>query len=138
MASINNVIGQRVAASTIGNNKVVSLVGFLNSSSSIDQSNTLSFEDKLKQMGMTGWWTQVHGGTGDKKSLKDIGVNGYDFNHFGTTIGFDQKTARIGRTDFGPMVDKDVIDVHNYIDMSCIYTHMKLKHIHKDLQLDVK
>jgi hypothetical protein len=30
--------------------------------------------------------------------------------------GFDQKTARIGRTDFGPMVDKDVIDVHNYID----------------------
>ena len=94
VASINNVIGQRVAASTIGNNKVVSLVGFLNSSSSIDQSNTLSFEDKLKQMGMTGWWTQVHGGTGDKKSLKDIGVNGYDFNHFGTTVGFDQQTDK--------------------------------------------
>ncbi len=94
VASINNVIGQRVAASTIGNNKVVSLVGFLKSSSSIDQSNTPSFEDKLKQMGMTGWWTQVHGGTGDKKSLKDIGVNGYDFNHFGTTIGFDQQTDK--------------------------------------------
>ena len=94
VASINNVIGQRVAASTIGNNKVVSLVGFIKSSSTIDQSNTLSFKDKLKQMGMTGWWTQVHGGTGDKKSLKDIGVNGYDFNHFGTTIGFDQQTDK--------------------------------------------
>jgi len=94
VASINNVIGQRVAASTMGNNKVVSLVGFLKSSTTIDQSKTLSFEDKLKQMGMTGWWTQVHGGTGDKKSLKDIGVNGYDFNHFGTTIGFDQKTDK--------------------------------------------
>lgn len=94
VTSINNVIGQRVAASTIGNNKVVSLVGFLKSSSTIDQSKTLSFEDKLKQMGMTGWWTQVHGGTGDKKSLKDIGVNGYDFNHFGTTIGFDQQTEK--------------------------------------------
>ncbi len=94
VASFNNVIGQRVTASTIGNNKVVSLVGFLKSSTTIDQSNTLSFEDKLKQMGMTGWWTQVHGGTGNKKSLKDIGVNGYDFNHFGTTIGLDQQTDK--------------------------------------------
>ena len=75
----------------MGSNKVVSLVGFLNSSSSVDQSDSLSFEDKFKKMGMTGWWTQVHGGTGDKKSLKDIGVNGYEFNFFGTTIGFDQK-----------------------------------------------
>ena len=67
----------------------------IKSSTTIDQSNTLSFEDKLKQMGMTGWWTQVHGGTGNKKSLKDIGVNGYDFNHFGTTIGFDQQTDKV-------------------------------------------
>jgi hypothetical protein len=112
VASINNVIGQRVAASTIGNNKVVSLVGFLKSSSTIDQSKTLSFEDKLKQMGMSGWWTQVHGGTGDKKALKDIGVNGYDFNHFGTTIGFDQQTDK-GTEGLAITLQQGTIDSDN-------------------------
>ena len=90
ISSINSVIGQRVAAAG-GGDKVASLLGFMTSSPANDNLEGLSFEDRLKKMGATGWWTRGHGGAGDKKSLKELGVNGYDYTFVGTTVGYDKQ-----------------------------------------------
>jgi len=90
ISSINSVIGQRVAA-TGGGDKVASLLGFMTSSPANDNLEGLSFEDRLKKMGATGWWVRGHGGAGDKKSLKELGVNGYDYTFVGTTVGYDKQ-----------------------------------------------
>ena len=36
-------------------------------------------------------WACGHGGAGDKKSLKELGVNGYDHTFVGTTVGYDRQ-----------------------------------------------
>ena len=93
ISSINSVIGQRVAA-TGGGDKVASLLGFMTSSPANDNLEGLSFEDRLKKMGATGWWARGHGGAGDKKSLKELGVNGYDYTFVGTTVGYDKQDGQ--------------------------------------------
>ncbi len=90
ISSINSVIGQRVAAAS-GGDKVASMLGFMTRLPANDYLEGLSFEDRLKKMGATGWWALSHGGVGDKKPLKKLGVNGYDYTFVGTTFGYDKQ-----------------------------------------------
>ena len=37
------------------------------------------------------------GGNGEKKAIKDLGVNGYDYDFQGTTIGFDLESKELNK-----------------------------------------
>ena len=55
----------------------------------------LSVKDRLAKHRRKGMWVKAFGGNGEKKAIKDLGVNGYDYDFQGTTIGFDLESERV-------------------------------------------
>ena len=57
--------------------------------------NKLSVKERLAAHSRKGMWVKAYGGDGEKKPLKELGVNGYDYDYSGTTIGFDLESETI-------------------------------------------
>ena len=55
----------------------------------------LSVKKRMAEHSRKGMWVKAYGGSGEKDPIKDIGVNGYDYDFQGTTIGFDLETSKI-------------------------------------------
>ena len=91
MSSINNVISQRVSSTGSGD-KTAQMIGFMTHPSLAESSAVMSFSEMLQNMSYGGGWVRAVGGSGEKKKLKTLGVNGYDYNFSGLTFGFDKDT----------------------------------------------
>lgn len=88
IAIVNNFISQRATAQTLGGSTRASL-RMLSTKGPDTNMDQLTIAEKLKAHSQKGMWVRAYGGSGEKKRLKKLGVNGYDYDFAGTTIGFD-------------------------------------------------
>jgi len=86
---INSMINQRIGITNNSSSKLLNRINLQSNLSNKDSLKHLSFKDKLQAIGATGWWVRAFGGKGEKESLTGLGVNGYDYDFIGTTVGFD-------------------------------------------------
>lgn len=86
---INSMINQRIGITNNSSSKLLNRINLQSNLSNKDSLKHLSFKDKLQVIGATGWWVRAFGGKGEKESLTGLGVNGYDYDFIGTTVGFD-------------------------------------------------
>jgi len=91
---INSMINQRIGLMGNQPSQVLNKVNLQTSLSKNDSLKNLPFEKKLQFIGADGWWIRGFGGSGEKESLTDLGVNGFDYDFIGTTIGFDNDTSK--------------------------------------------
>jgi len=82
-------------AGTASVSSVSSRIGAISSSSSFtfnslgDPLNTLNENDK-KGLTQKGWWFDAFAGSTNADSQSNLGLNGYENDYHGTTIGYDQ------------------------------------------------
>lgn len=88
MRTVNGFIAQRAAIQT-GGNSARQTLRMMTSADPLSSDNKLSIKDRLAAHARKGMWVKGYGGNGEKKPIKDLGVNGYDYDFAGTTIGFD-------------------------------------------------
>ncbi len=86
--TVNNFISQRASISATGNGARQTL-RMMTASDPLSSDNKLTIAKRLEAHSQKGMWVKTFGGDGEKKALKDLGVNGYDYDYLGTTIGFD-------------------------------------------------
>ena len=55
----------------------------------------LTVKERLANHRRKGMWVKAYGGNGEKEALKELGVNGYDYDFSGTTIGFDLESKSV-------------------------------------------
>ena len=92
--TVNNFIANRASAQSGGNNARQKL-RMMTATDPLSSDSKLSVADRLAEQSSKGMWVKGFGGNGEKKPIKDLGVNGYDYDFQGTTIGFDLETELI-------------------------------------------
>lgn len=92
--TVNGFIAQRAAIQS-GNNSARQTMRMMMSAEPLSSDNKLSVKERLAAHSRKGMWVKAYGGDGEKKPLKELGVNGYDYDYSGTTIGFDLESETI-------------------------------------------
>ncbi|MGC6517656.1 MAG: autotransporter domain-containing protein [Candidatus Puniceispirillaceae bacterium] len=85
--TVNGFIAQRASAQSGSGAR--QQLRMMTDADPLSADNKLSVSERLKQHSRKGIWVKGFGGNGEKKAIKDLGVNGYDYDFQGTTIGFD-------------------------------------------------
>ena len=94
LRSVSNLISQRSSARG-GASAVQQKLAVVTASDPLGSDSRLSIKKRLQEIGRKGMWVKGFSGYGDKKAIKDVGVNGYDYDFTGTVIGFDLPTETI-------------------------------------------
>ena len=92
--TVNGFIAQRAAIQS-GGNSARQTMRMMMSAEPLSADNKLSVKERLAAHSRKGMWVKAYGGDGEKKPLKELGVNGYDYDYSGTTIGFDLESETI-------------------------------------------
>ena len=91
--TVNGFMAQRTAAQSGGG--ASQQLRMMMASDPLSAESKLSVKDRLAKHRRKGMWVKAFGGNGEKKAIKDLGVNGYDYDFQGTTIGFDLESERV-------------------------------------------
>ena len=94
MRSVNGFISQRAVIQS-GGNSARQTLRMMTAAEPLSVDNKLSLTDRLKAHQSKGMWVKGFGGNGEKKAIKTLGVNGYDYDFAGTSIGFDLESETI-------------------------------------------
>ena len=92
--AVNNFIANRATAQS-GSNSARQKLRMLNASEPLSSDSKISIRKRIEQQSRKGMWVKGFGGDGEKKPIKDLGVNGYDYDFQGTTIGLDLESETI-------------------------------------------
>ena len=91
--TVNGFMAQRASAQS-GSGSAQRL-RMMTASDPLSAESKLSIKKRMAEHSRKGMWLKAYGGSGEKDPIKDIGVNGYDYDFQGTTIGFDLETSKI-------------------------------------------
>ena len=91
--TVNGFMAQRASAQS-GSGSAQRL-RMMTASDPLSAESKLSIKKRMAEHSRKGMWVKAYGGSGEKDPIKDIGVNGYDYDFQGTTIGFDLETSKI-------------------------------------------
>ena len=91
--TVNGFMAQRASAQS-GSGSTQRL-RMMTASDPLSAESKLSVKERIAKHRRKGMWVKAYGGSGEKDPIKDIGVNGYDYDFQGTTIGFDLETSKI-------------------------------------------
>lgn len=108
--NINNSISQRL--SVLDNDSDLSSLIALSTSSNNKDLNSYFLADKLRIMKSKGWWGDINLSSGENKSLNNLGINGFDFNYYGATVGYDALNGEKYK-GFAFTFYEGLIDSHN-------------------------